>query len=137
LRFLLDTNVVSALRRRRCDPAVAKWFESVRTQEHYISALVVGEIRRGITKLERRDADQARVYDAWLAELVGTFADRILSIDTAVADRWGRIEISGPFPVQDGMMAATALVHDLTFVTRNVKDVAQTGARLLNPWEYR
>lgn len=137
MAYLLDTNVLSELRKSRCAPEVRSWFASVAGEPHYISALAVGEIRRGIAGLERRDPDQAGVLEAWLAELVRTFSDRILPIDIAVADCWGRLDLRGPFPVQDGMMAATAVVHDLTFVTRNIRHAEGTGARLLNPWEHR
>jgi predicted nucleic acid-binding protein len=135
--FLLDTNVVSELRKSQCDPAVAAWFASVSGEPHYISVLVLGEIRRGITRLQGRDAQQARVLEAWLDQLATRFASRVLPIDAAVADRWARFDPARPVPVQDGLMAATALVHDLTLATRNVNDVAGTDVRVVDPWQHR
>lgn len=132
--YLLDTNVVSELRRPRPRPSVVAWFDPIPQEQAFISALVVGEIRKGIALLQRRDVEQATRFAAWLAELQSGFADRVLSVDAAVADRWGRIEAARPVPIVDGLMAATAIVHDLTFVTRNVADVADTGARTLDPW---
>ena len=134
--YLLDTNVVSELRRSRRDPAVVAWFEAIAPQQTFLSALVVGEIRKGVARLEQRDAVQAAHLEAWLIELHSSFDDRVLPVDTAVADRWGWMQAAKPFPVLDGLMAATAIVHDLTLVTRNVQHVADSGARLLNPWEH-
>jgi toxin FitB len=95
---------------------------------------VIGEIRRGIERLERRDSDQATVFARWLDELRSSFADRILPIDAEIAERWGRIDARTPVPVEDGLMAATAIEGDLVFVTRNISAVARSGARLLDPW---
>jgi toxin FitB len=135
--YLLDTNVVSELRRSRKNPMVVTWFDAIAAEQAFISALVVGEIRKGVARLEQRDVAQAVRLEAWLTQLESSFADRVLPVDTAVADRWGRIDAVRPVPVVDGLMAATAIVHDLTLATRNVQHVADTGARLLNPWEHR
>lgn len=134
--YLLDTNVVSELRRRRRSEAVVNWYATTVGEPMFLSALVVGEIRNGIDRLAPRDPDQARILDAWLTELRTGFAGRVLPIDADVAECWGRLEARRSLPVEDGLMAATAIVHDLTFVTRNVADVAGTGVRLLNPWEH-
>jgi predicted nucleic acid-binding protein len=135
--YLLDTNVVSELRRSRKDPAVVAWFGTIVSDETFISALVVGEIRKGIERLRQRDAAQTTVLEAWLEQLESGFATRILPVNGAVADRWGRIEAGKPVPIVDGLMAATALVYDLTLVTRNVEHVVGTGARVLNPWAHQ
>lgn len=135
MSYLLDTNVVSEARRRDGEPRVAQWLHSVPEDELFLSALVAGEIRRGIERLRGRDTVQAQVFERWLEELHRLFADRIIPVDVAVAEEWGRINAGDPVPVEDGLMAATAKVHQMVFVTRNVADVARTGVRLLNPWE--
>lgn len=134
MTYLLDTSVVSELRRSRCDPRVSAWFDGVAPQDLFLSAIVVGEVRRGIDRLAGRDPQQARLLDIWLGELETVFAGRLMPVDAAVADAWGRLSAGTPVPVEDGLMAATALVHDMTFVTRNVAHVAHTGVRVLDPW---
>jgi len=132
--YLLDTNVVSEARRRGGEPRVSEWLRSVPADELFLSVLVLGEIRRGIERLRPRDPAQAGVLERWLDELGQRFGDRILPIDAAIAHEWGRISAGDPIPVEDGLMAATAKVRGMTLVTRNVADVASTGAVLLNPW---
>jgi toxin FitB len=134
VNYLLDTNVVSEIRRRAADANVVAWFESVAPESLYLSAIVVGEVRAGIDRLRRRDRDQAEVLEAWLIELRMSFADRIVPIDAEVALEWGRLAALRTLAVEDGLMAATANVHAMTFVTRNVADVAGTGTRVLDPW---
>lgn len=136
MTYLLDTNVVSELRRTKPDEAVARWRVSIAGAPLFISVLLLGEVRRGIATIERRDPDRAAVYERWLDSLSGSFADRVLPVDDRVADRWGRLNAVRAVPVIDGLMAATAVVHGLTFVTRNVRDVENTGARVLNPWAH-
>jgi toxin FitB len=131
--WLLDTNVVSELRKGG-DRGVSRWAAG-REDEAWLSVLTVGEIRRGIELGRRRDEAAARHLDVWLQGLLGAFESRILPVDARVAEVWGRLNVPDPLPTVDGLLAATALVHDLTFVTRNVKDVAGTGVRLLNPFE--
>lgn len=135
MSYLLDTSVVSEARRRYGDPRVAQWLRSVPHQELFLSALVPGEIRRGIDRLRARDPAQAEALDAWLEGIHRRFAHRILPIDTTIAEEWGRLSAGDPVPVVDALMAATAKVHQMVLVTRNVADVARTGVRLLNPWE--
>jgi predicted nucleic acid-binding protein len=133
--FLLDTNIVSEIRKRRPHPGVREWYEAVTGPELFLSVLVVGEIQQGVTRLGRRDPRQAAAYGRWMTQLQRSFGDRILPITQEVALEWGRLNASDPLPVVDGLLAATASVHGLTLVTRNVTDVARTGVALLNPFE--
>jgi toxin FitB len=132
--FLLDTNVVSEIRKQAPDAGVAKWFASVPADRLFLSVLVVGEIRQGIERLARRDAAQAEIFEQWLSKLVDGYGDRLIPITERIAQAWGRLNVPDPLPAVDGLMAATALVHDWTLVTRNVSDVRSTGVRLLNPF---
>jgi predicted nucleic acid-binding protein len=133
VRYLLDTNVLSEVRRLRGDAGVKRWISSVGTEDLYLSVLTLGEVRRGIGLLSRRDPVQADVYEAWLVTVLRDYADRVLPVDAAAAEEWGRMNVPNPVSVVDGLMAATAKVRNMTFVTRNTADVARTGARLLNP----
>jgi len=136
VRALVDTNVVSELRKgRRCHPGVIAWLAACSPDDLYLSVLVIGEIRRGVERIRRRDRAGARALDAWLARLVSSHGDRILPVDLAVAEQWGRFDSARSIPVIDGLMAATAAVHNLTLVTRNTRDVAKTGVACFNPWE--
>lgn len=135
MSFLLDTNVVSELRKgSRCNPGVSAWFAEVSPGEIYLSALTIGELRRGIESLRRRDEISARSIEVWLQALVGTHSDRILPVDQGIAEQWGRLNVPDPIPVIDGLLAATASLHGLTLVTRNVKDIERTGIRWINPF---
>lgn len=134
MTYLLDTNVVSELRRRRPDPSVLAWFDQVLGPDLHLSVLTIGELRQGIESLRRRDALAAEALDQWRAGLVSAFADRIVPVDAAVADRWGRLGVPDRVPVVDGLLAATALVHGWTLVTRNVADVRRTGVPTVNPF---
>lgn len=134
MSFLLDTNVVSEIRKKTPDLGVATWFASVPADRLFLSVLVVGEIRQGIDRLARRDPAQAEVFERWLSHLRGGYRDRVVPITVQIAEAWGRLNVPDPVPVVDGLLAATALVHDWTLVTRNATDVAPTGARLLNPF---
>jgi predicted nucleic acid-binding protein len=135
--FLLDTNVISELVKPKPEPRVTAWIDSIDENLLYLSVLTLGEIRKGIASL--RDASRRVTLEAWLqGDLVLRFAGRILPIDHAVADRWGRITAAAaaksPLPVIDGLLAATALDQNLTLVTRNTKDVAGTAVPVFNPW---
>jgi predicted nucleic acid-binding protein len=132
--YLLDTNVVSELRRHRPDPAVSAWFAGVEADDLFLSALVVGEIVAGVERIRRRDPHAVVAYDSWLAELREAFADRIVPVDLAAAEEWGRMTVPDPLPVVDGLLAATAKVRGWTLVTRNVRDIARTGVRVLDPF---
>lgn len=134
MSFLLDTNVLSEARRAAGDPQVRAWIASTPETDLHVSVLVLGEIRRGAERLRRRDPAQAAVLDAWLGMLRQTYTDRLLPVTAEIADTWGRLNVPDPLPAIDGLLAATALVHGLTLVTRNTSDVARTGVRLFNPF---
>jgi predicted nucleic acid-binding protein len=133
--YLLDTNVVSEPRRRNPEPRLLAWIRGARYDDAFISVLVIGELRQGVERMRRKDPRQAEVQETWLEEIEDRYSDRIVPVDAKVADVWGRISGPDPLPEVDGLMAATALAYDWTFVTRNTKHVERTGVRLLNPWE--
>ena len=135
MSYLLDTNVVSELRKRTANRAVTAWFNAAPSSELFLSCLTIGEIRLGIERLRRKDDAQASVIEQWLIGLRTTYQDHIVPIDSVIADRWGRLNVPEPMPVMDGLLAATALSRDWTLVTRNTADFAQCGVRLLNPWD--
>lgn len=135
MSYLLDTNVISELRKPRMHPGVERWSRTVAGDRLYLSVLVIGELRRGVEGLMPRDPVQARVLDGWLDQLGHTFHDRMLDVTADVADAWGRMNAARTYPVMDGLLAATAKVHDLTLVTRNAKDIAGTGANVLDPFD--
>jgi predicted nucleic acid-binding protein len=136
--FLLDTNVISELVKPKPNPMVTRWVDATDESLLCLSVLTLGEIRKGISSLP--DAPRRVALETWLDhDLVLRFADRILVIDQAVADRWGRLAAKAlarksPLPVIDGLLAATALQHNLTLVTRNTNDVAVTEVAVFNPW---
>jgi predicted nucleic acid-binding protein len=132
---LLDANVVSEARKgRAADSSFLSWYQTLDEGELFLSVLVTGEIRKGIELARRQDLPKAQALERWLRGLERQFADRILPVTPAIADQWGRLSAVRPLPVIDALLAATALIHDLTFVTRNVAQVHQTGVKLLNPF---
>ena len=133
-RYLLDTNVVSEVRRPRPDPGVLRWLEAARGDDLYLSVLTIGEIRLGIVRLERRDPARAEALEAWLAGLEQGYAERILPVTAAVVRRWAALSAERPLPVVDALLAATAAEQDATLVTRNVADLAGVDVPLLNPF---
>jgi len=136
LSYLIDTNILSELRKReRCDPNVAAWYASIQADELFLSVLVLGEVRRGAERLKKRDPAQARAVERWLILAVDQFGDRLLHVDRWVAEEWGRIDARTPVSPIDGLLAATAQVKGFTLVTRNVKHIAPTGVSYLNPFE--
>ena len=136
--FLLDTNVVSELRKirlGRADANVALWADSVQSTDLYLSAISVEELEIGVLLAERRDPSQGAVFRTWLTQhVLPSFIGRILSVDTAVAQRSARLHVPDPRPPRDCLIAATALVHGMAVVTRNVSDFEPCGVRVLNPW---
>jgi predicted nucleic acid-binding protein len=136
LSFLIDTNIISEVRKgARCNPGVAKWWAEVAEGDIWLSALILGEIRKGVELARRRDPEKASVLEAWLGEVVSGFGDRVLSVDAATAEEWGRMSAIRPVPVIDALLAATAKTNGLTLVTRNEADVAGLGVNVLNPFE--
>ena len=135
MKFLLDTNVISEIRKRdRTNPNVARWVARTPVTDMATSVLVVAEIRHGIELLRRRDPEQAKSYDRWFSDMRAKLADRVLPIDEPVAEAWAVLGIPNPLPLIDGLLAATAKVHDLILVTRNVSQVSATGVRLFDPF---
>jgi toxin FitB len=137
MSYLLDTSVVSELRKPDPDARVLSWYGTVHPADLYISVLTIGEIRRGIERLRRRDPLQAVRLERWLTGLNVSYRDRIVGVDASIAEEWGRINVPDPLPVVDGLLAASAIVRDWTLVTRNVRDVKRCSVRLLNPFEPR
>ena len=134
--YLLDINVVSELRKQeRADAHVRTWLREHRRDEFWLSVLVVGELIRGVGLLARRDRSAAAALTSWLSATVADYQDRILPVTTSICVRWGRLSVPDPPPVVDGLIAATALEHDLTLVTGNVADVSRTGVGVVNPFE--
>ena len=135
MSYLVDTNVLSELRRKQPQPRVVAWFAARPRQSLYLSVLTLGEIRKGIERLN--DAARQQPLVDWLeVELPNYFLGRLLAVDAHTADRWGRLPSSAgrPLPAVDSLLAATALQHDLTLVTRNTKDFDGLNLRLVNPW---
>ena len=134
MTFLLDTNVISEPRRPRPDARVSSWFQSVNIQSLYISVLTLGEMTKGVARIARRDALQASGLQQWLSETRVSYAERIIPVDVEIAEAWAQLDAVRPRPVVDGLLAATALVRGMTFVTRDTRDIAGTGVTILNPW---
>lgn len=137
--FVLDTNVVSELRKVRLDRAdanVAAWADSVNAADLYLSVITLQELEIGVLLAEHRDPKQGAVFRTWLnSHVLPAFEGRILPVDTAVALRSTKQHVPNPRPFRDGLIAATALVHGMTVVTRNLADFEATGVAMLNPWD--
>ena len=137
--YLLDTNVISELRKAKsgkADQKVIAWAESVSASSLYMSAITVLELETGVLLVERRDPTQGAVLRSWLnTHVLPAFSDRILPIDTAVAQYCAKLHVPDPRSDRDALIAATALVHGMPVVTRNIQDFVPTGVELLNPWE--
>lgn len=135
MAFLLDTNVISEIHKPRPNPRVVAWLASVPRNSVYLSVMVMGEIRAGIGRVARRDRPRAMAIAAWAEELRTEYCDRMLPVTVAIAEEWARLNVPDKLPVVDGLMAATASVHRLTFVTRNVRDVVRSNVPMLNPFD--
>ena len=136
--YLLDTNVVSELRKaKKAHQNVKKWAQPLPASSLYISAISVLELEIGILLIQRRDQEQGAILRDWMdRHVLPTFSGRVLEIDTAVAQRCATLHVPDPRSDRDALIAATALVHGLTLATRNVVDFERMGVRVLNPWEY-
>ena len=132
--FLLDTNVLSETRKKKPDAGVVAFLESADAGELYLSVLTLGEFRRGVLAKRREDADAGARLEAWVEGLEASFGDRILNVDLPSARLWGEWSSARPRSVVDTLLAATAAVHELTLVTRNVRDVADLPVKTVNPW---
>ena len=131
--YLVDTNVISDARRKI--PQALSWLQSIAPDEVFLSVVTLGEIARGIAQKQRTDPRAAQVFERWLARLRTTHKARILPITDVIAIEWGRLAAERPRGDADGLIAATAIAHGLTVVTRNVRDFADTGVPCINPWE--
>lgn len=135
MKFLLDTNIISEIRKRnRADANVARWITQTPVAEIGTSVIVLAEIRRGVELKRRTDPEQAASLDRWFAQMRSRLGDRVLPIDETIADTWARLNVPDPLPLIDGLLAATAKVYGLTLVTRNIADISRTGVSLLNPF---
>ncbi|CAN2533451.1 Toxin+FitB [Methylocapsa aurea] len=134
--YLLDTNVVSELRRARPHGGVLAWLASVADHDLYLSAVTIGEIQAGIEITRGRDAERAAAIEAWLEQVAATY--NVLAMDAPAFRQWARLMHRKPDRlIEDAMIAATALVHGLTVVTRNMRDFEALGAPMLNPFEWK
>jgi hypothetical protein len=135
VKFLVDTNVISEIRKReRADPNVIRWVNQTPASDIGTSVLVLAEIRRGIELKRRSDPLQAKSLDRWFSQMRTRLAERVLPIDETVAETWAFLGIPNPLPLVDSLLAATAKVHGLTLVTRNIADIESTGVALLDPF---
>lgn len=135
LQYLLDTNVLSETRRKQADERVIRFLSSAEPSVLFLSVLTLGELRKGVALKGRSDPSAARALGSWVDGLEYSFADRVLGVDAATARLWGELSAQRPRPVVDTLLAATAVVHGLTLVTRNTADVLDTGASLFDPWK--
>ena len=136
--YLIDTNVLSELRKpdQRVNPFVLQWSETLPQDDVWVSVITLMELERGMLLVERRDSAQAARLRSWLNGLRKAYAHRTIVIDEAVASVCARLHVPNPQPPNDALIAATALVHDLTVATRNVKDFEPLGVRVFDPWDY-
>ncbi|MEO8725343.1 MAG: type II toxin-antitoxin system VapC family toxin [Acidobacteriaceae bacterium] len=136
-RYLLDTNVLSETRRRLAAPQVIGFLSAAEASALYVSVFTLGELRKGVALKRRSDAEGAKQIADWVDGLEFSFADRILGINAATAKLWGELSAQRARPVIDTLLAATAIVHELTLVTRNTSDVQDIGLKLIDPWKKR
>jgi hypothetical protein len=134
IEYRLDTSIVSETRKKKAETAVTAFLEAVDSSSLYLSVLTIGELRRGVAAKRRDDPAVAKNLAAWVQGLEVGFAERILGIDAAIAGLWGDWSAQRSRPVVDTLLAATAVVHGLTFVTRNTRDVQDLPVKVLNPW---
>lgn len=136
MSYLLDTNIISEIRKAgRANNRVAAWYESISDRDLYLSVLVLGEIRQGIERVRPRDPTAAVALERWLGQVRETFGARVLPVSLSVAEEWGRMNSVRSLPVIDGLLAATAKVHGLILITRNVRDITGTGVTCIDPFK--
>jgi toxin FitB len=135
LQYLLDTNVLSETRKKLADYKVMSFLAESEPSAIYVSVLTLGELRKGVAHKSRSDPESAKRIGSWVDGLELSFADRILGIDSKIARLWGELSAQRPRPVIDTLLAATAMVHELTLVTRNLGDVRDVPVKVLDPWK--
>jgi predicted nucleic acid-binding protein len=135
--YLLDTNVISETRKARADAGVVAFLSAADATRLFLSVLTLGELRKGVRAKRRTDPVAAALLGAWVDDIETTFADRMLPVDAAAAIRWGELSAGRSLPVIDTLIAATAISHGLTLVTRNTRDVESTGVPHVDPWQVR
>lgn len=140
VKYLLDTNILSELRKPRPETRVLKWFQEVNADTLFVSVLTIGEIVQGLYKIHSTDPAKSAQLNQWLSLLNQQFKNKIIEIDVTIAETWGRIngevmQNGPPLNAIDGLLAATSIVHNMTLVTRNVRDFNRATVNLLNPWE--
>lgn len=136
MNYLLDTNVVSELRKKAADPNVVNWATEIGRRDAFISVITIREIEAGVLAIERRDTRQGAALRAWLEQTVLVqYADRLLPVDLHVARRAATLHVPDARPERDALLAATALEYGLTVVTRNVNDFVPTGVKVVDPWQ--
>lgn len=135
MNVLVDTNVISELRRgRNADPRVVAWFATLAAQNVFTSVIVLGELRRGIALVARRDRDKAELLERWYGSVRESLGDRVLAVDEPVMALWALVSVPKMLPGYDGLIAATAMHHRMTVATRNITDFRHAGVQVINPW---
>jgi predicted nucleic acid-binding protein len=134
--YLLDTNVISELRKKRADENVLRFTRSAGVDRLFVSVLTIGELRKGAEMRRRASAEEAAQLHDWIDEVEESFGNRMLPVELPAATLWGRLATRPPRPTIDALLAATAIILNLTLVTRNIRDVADTGVAVLDPWQY-
>jgi predicted nucleic acid-binding protein len=135
-KYLLDTNIISELRKKtRCNSGVKNWYTTINDSEIYLSVLVIGELRCGVELIKRRDFNAAFHLEVWLKKIIQKYSDRIFPITQEIAETWGKMNVPDPISTVDGLLAATAKLHDCTLVTRNVKDIMRCNISYYNPFD--
>jgi len=136
MKYLLDTNTVSEFTKIRRNPQVVAWFSATPIEALFLSTLTIGELRRGVAVLAQKDAARAAKLSEWVSSIVQTYQNRILPVTLEISNRWGLLSAERSRSVVDTILAATAIEHELILVTRNIKDIQDTGAIFFNPFDY-